>query len=294
VPLWLDTFLQQILNGTTAGALYVLIAIGITLIYGLTGIVNFAHGELLMIGAYVTFSLVSAFHFPFFVALVAAIVGLGMIGAVVQLGMFRWTLARPITGFIVSLGLISVLQAAAIQIWTTDPKSITAPYPGVILIGDLRFPIQRLILLILSAAFLAVTLVFLTRSRSGRALRAAAEDREMAGLLGVNTPQIILLAFCLGCALAGAAGGLVISVAPITPFAGGNYVFKGFAVALVGGLGSVSGAAVIGFTLGIVEALLTSYVDPTWREAYIFVIMIAVLLIRPTGLFRGTEGASML
>jgi branched-chain amino acid transport system permease protein len=293
VPIWAETLLQQLLNGTTAGSLYTLIAIGITLIYGLTGIVNFAHGELMMLGGYVTLAVV-AIHSGFFLALVVAVACLAVVGIVLQLAFFQWTLARPITGFIVSLGLITVLQAIAIQLWSTDPSSIPAPYPGVIVMGELRFPIQRLILLIIAAAVVLLTLIFLIRTRSGRALRAAAEDREMAGLLGVNTPRVTLLAFCIGSAIAGAAGGLVVSIAPITPFSGGNYVFKGFAVALVGGLGSVSGAATVGFAVGIAEALLSSYVDPTWREAYIFVIMIVVLLIRPTGLFRGTEGASML
>lgn len=286
-------FLQQILNGLTNGAIYVLIASGITIIYGLTGTVNFAQGAMVTLGGYVVFALASA-GAAFYLCGLAAFAALAVFGAVLALVVFGRTTNRPITGFVVSLGLIALIEAALIEIYTTDTRNVVEPFHGVFHLGQAVFPRQSAFTLVVCVVVVGAMFMFLTRTRTGRALRAFAEDREMAEAMGANTQHLVILTFALGSALAGIAGALVVWLYPLTPSIGTQYVFEGFAIALIGGLGSVSGAAMAGLTLGVIEAVLTSYVSSTWRDAYVLLIMIAVLMIRPTGLRRGTEGSSLL
>jgi branched-chain amino acid transport system permease protein len=285
--------IQQILNGLAAGAIYVLIASGITIIYGLTGTVNFAQGAMVTLGGYVVFALASA-GAAFYVCGLAAMAALAVFGALLALVVFSRTTNRPITGFVVSLGLIAVIEAVLIQIYTTDTRNVNEPFHGVFHIGSVVLPRQSAFTIGVCAVVVGALFLFLTRTRTGRVLRAFAEDREMAEAMGANTQHLVILTFALGSALAGVAGALVVWLYPLTPSIGTQYVFDGFAIALIGGLGSVTGAALAGMTLGIVEAVLTSYVSSTWRDAYVLLIMIVVLMIRPTGLRRGTEGSSLL
>jgi branched-chain amino acid transport system permease protein len=287
-----DIFIQQILNGLSIASVITLIAVGVTLIFGLTGIINFAHGEFLMIGGIVTWVAVSAsLGFP--LAAVLAILAVGLMGYVLERGIFRFTLERPTNGFIVSLGLIVVLQHVVRAVLESEPEKHSAPAHH-----DLgrRRRAHR----------------FLSRHghpdhhRRGsamlpdnhgkplrRALRASVEDRDMAALMGIPVLRYITGVFVLGSALAGLGGALLIALFPITPFTGGTMVMKGFAVALIGGLGNIYGAVAAGLILGIVEGFSAGYGFSQWTDAYSFVLMILVLLFRPHGLFGGTSGPRM-
>ncbi len=208
-------------------------------------------------------------------------------------GLFKWTYARPIVGFIVSLGLIAVIELVVVEVWGTDTKVLLPPLRDTIKVGGLVFPSQRVLILGISLISIAALFVFLQATKTGRAIRAAAEDRETAQLLGIEVSKLTTLIFFLGSALAGLAGGLIATLGTLTPFLGLELVFIGFAVTLIGGLGSVAGAAVIGMMLGILQSFMGGYVEAGWSDSYPFLVMILIIMIRPRGLFRGTEGASI-
>lgn len=288
----MDIFIQQILNGLSIASVITLIAVGVTLIFGLTGIINFAHGEFLMIGSIVTWLAVSH-GLPFPVALALAVVAVALMGFLLERGLFRFTLERPTNGFIVSLGLIVLLQHVVILFWDPNQKSIPRPLTTVWEIGGVRVASVRLMVILVTIAVVTATFLMVSRSRYGRALRASVEDRDTAALMGIPVRRYITGVFVLGSALAGLGGALLIALFPITPFTGGTMVMKGFAVALIGGLGSLTGAVAAGLILGIVEGFSAGYGFSQWTDAYSFALMILVLLFRPHGLFGGTAGPKM-
>ncbi len=281
--------LQQILNGLSIASVITLIAIGVTLIFGLTGIINFAHGEFLMVGSIVTWVAVSA-GWSFWIAALFGIGSVALLGFVLERGLFRFTLARPTNGFIVSLGLIVVLQHIVILLYNGNQKSIPHPLTGVWQVGGVRIAEMRAFVIGVTAIVVALTYVAITRSRYGRALRASVEDRDTAMLMGIPVRRYITGVFVFGSALAGLGGALLIGLFPVTPFTGGTIVMKGFAVALIGGLGNLTGAVAAGIILGLVEGFSAGYGFSQWTDAYSFGLMILVLLIRPNGLFGGTSG----
>ena len=281
--------LQQVLNGLSIASVITLIAIGVTLIFGLTGIINFAHGEFLMVGSIVTWLAVSA-GWNFWLALVAAVAAVAVMGLLLERGLFRFTLDRPTNGFIVSLGLIVVLQHVVILLYDGNQKSIPHPFTGVWQVGGVRIAETRAMVIGVTIAVVALTYGAVTRSRYGRALRASVEDRDTAMLMGIPVRRYITGVFVFGSALAGLGGALLIGLFPVTPFTGGTIVMKGFAVALIGGLGNLTGAVVAGVMLGLVEGFSAGYGYSEWTDAYSFGLMILVLLVRPNGLFGGTSG----
>jgi len=288
----LDILIQQLLNGLSIASVITLIAVGVTLIFGLTGIINFAHGEFLMVGSIVTWLAVgNGLSFP--LALGLAVLAVALMGFVLERGLFRFTLERPTNGFIVSLGLIVVLQHIVIFFWDPNQKSIPRPLTGIWNVGGVRIASVRLMVILVTIAVVALTFAMVTRSRYGRALRASVEDRDTAALMGIPVRRYITGVFVLGSALAGLGGALLIALFPVTPFTGGTMVMKGFAVALIGGLGNLTGAVVAGLILGIVEGFSAGYGFSQWTDAYSFGLMILVLLFRPNGLFGGTSGPKM-
>lgn len=285
----MEIFLQQILNSLSVASVIILIGIGITIIFGLTGIINFAHGEFLMVGGMVTWALVSS-NVNFFLALLIAAGAVALLGLVLERGIFRFTLERPMNGFIVSLGLTVVLQHVVIRIWNSYQKSIPDPVGVVWQVGDVRIVAMRVVVVAITVLAVAVTFFAITRSRYGLALRASVSDQETAALMGIPVRRYVTAVFLYGSGLAGLGGALLVSLFPITPFIGSDFVVKGFAVALIGGLGNVAGAVFAGVLLGLVDGLSAGYGLPQWTDAYSFALMIIILLIRPQGLLGGTEG----
>lgn len=286
----MEYFAQQVFNGLAIAGIYALVAIGISLIWGLTRLINFSHGEMLMIGSFVAITAYS-FSQSFWVAAVVGTVAVGLLGVVLERGLFRFTLHEPINGFILSLGLIVVLQNVAVLVWGSRVQTLRPPFSGVVNFLGVFMPTQRLFVLVITLVLLAAFMVLLRRTRAGKVLRAAAEEPEAAALLGVPIGLIITIVFMIGSAVAGLGGVLFASLFPVTPFLGGHIVIKGFAVALIGGLGSISGVAVGALILGLGEALFAGYLATQWTAAVSFGLMVGILLLRPSGLFRGTEAA---
>jgi branched-chain amino acid transport system permease protein len=269
----------------------ILIGIGITLIFGLAGVVNFAHGEFLMVGGMVTWLLVTA-GVNFFVAVLAAMAVVGALGFIAERGLFRFTLERPMNGFIMSIGLSVILQNVVIRVFNEVQKTIPDPVPGVWALGGVDIIAMRAIVVAITAVVVAITYFGISRSRYGVALRASVADRDSAALMGIPVRRYVTGVFIYGSVLAGLGGALMIALFPITPFTGSAVIIGGFAVSLIGGLGNVGGAVVGGLILGFVNALSAQYGSPAWNDAYALIVMVIVLIVRPQGLLGGTLGPS--
>jgi branched-chain amino acid transport system permease protein len=285
----MQTFIQQLVNSLSVASVTILIGIGITLIFGLAGIVNFAHGEFLMVGGMVTWFLVNA-GVNFFVALFGAMILVGALGFVAERGLFRFTLDRPMNGFIMSIGLSVILQHVVIRIFNEVQKTIPDPVGQVWVVGGVNIIAMRAIVVAITAIVVMVTYFGISRSRYGIALRASIADQDTAALMGIPVRKYVTGVFIYGSLLAGLGGALMIALFPITPFTGSVVIIRGFAVSLIGGLGNVGGAVVGGLLLGLVDGLSAGYGSPEWTDAYSLVLMIAVLIIRPQGLLGGTLG----
>jgi branched-chain amino acid transport system permease protein len=282
-------FAQQLINGVTLSSIYVLVALSATVVFGLTGIVNFGVGAFLTIGAFITIAAVHA-GLPFGVAVILAILALVIIGLFAEAVFFRWTLPRPENGFIVSLGLIIVIEALIVKIWGSSYRSIGEPLPQTLKLGSLVVGAQNVLILAISITTIVVFTVWLYKSRQGRALRAASEDREVAQLMGIPATRLTALVFAIGIGFAGLAGALVSSITVVDPFIGGAYLLKGFIIAIVGGLGNIKGAFIVAIVVAVTESISAQYLPIAWTDAYVAIVMIAILLIRPAGLFGIQRG----
>ena len=288
----MEIFFQQVVNGLSIGAVVALMAMGVTLIFGLTGLVMFAHGELLAIGGFLTWWVAAQLGGGFWLGLVFALIAVGLIGIALERGLFRFTFDSPINGFIVSLGLIIVLQHLLVELSPVGASivRVASPIDYVFDIGGARLPAMRVLVLAITLAVVAIMLLFIYRTGHGRALRASAIDRETAALMGIPVRRYIMVVFMIGSVLAGLGGALMIGLFPIDPFIGGRFVIKAFAVALVGGLGNPVGAILAALFLGLAESMGTQYFKPEWSESYAFILMLIILLVRPRGLLTGLQG----
>lgn len=282
-------FFQQVVNGLSVGSIYVLVAVGVTLIFGVSKLINFAQGQFLVLGSFLAFSLVSA-GISFWISAALVTVTVGLAGVITDRVLLRPTLDKPLNGFIVSLGLLIALQGLYSEIWSTEPRKLASPISGVIDVASVRMPADRVLTFGVAALSVLVLYYILRRSDIGRSMRAASENRDAAALVGVNVGLSISAAFFLGACLAGLAGAFLATLFPFTPFSATPYVIKGFAVAVIAGLGSVEGALIVGLTLGVVETLGGAYgIGSEWTDGYAYLAMGVLLLWRPAGLFGGNR-----
>lgn len=276
-------------NTLTNFSIYCILALGISLVFGLTGLINFAHGELMAVGAFVTYAVAASGGVNYLLALVLAVVVVGGLSVALERSVFRPTLKRPINGFLVSLGLILILQNALLQIWGGTPKLLEPAVSGSFSVAGVRISGQAVLTVVVAAACMVTLLWMLERTRFGLTLRAAAVDRETASHMGVNVKRTVVVVFLISGGLAGVAGVLIAGLYPISPIMGSNYVLKAFAVAILGGLGSVRGAIVASFLVAVSETIVIAAGYVSWSVATSFAIMALVLLVRPTGIFAGAE-----
>jgi len=303
----IDTLLQTLLNGAASGGVYALVALGYTLIFSVLGVINFAQGALFSLGGYLTYLLLGGkigvngalpgwglpIELSFWLALLLAALGSGAVGLLVERIAFaplRRRGAEPLLSLITSLGagvvLVNLLQLLMGAEGYAFPQAAggLAQLPESLLLGGARIRTIQVLLLVISALAVASLSLWLERSRSGKAMRAVAEDPTTATLLGINSVAVVRLAFLLSGMLAGLGGGLIgMSVSLAGPYFGISYGLKGLAVLVLGGLGSVPGAIVGGLVMGLAEALIPSEASG-WRDALAFAILFAVLVLRPSGL----------
>jgi branched-chain amino acid transport system permease protein len=285
-------YAQLLLNGIAIGVIYALIAMGLSLIFGVLEIVNFAHGELYMLGAMLAYFLTVNAGLDYWttIALVVAVsLCVGYVLYEALLASLRG--ASFERSILLTLGLSMVLQNGAVFLFTTTPKMIASSLAySTLVLGGLRLSLSRLYALGLGLAAFAALYLILYRTRVGKAMRGVAQSREAALMVGIDPRAVSRLAVAIGVGLSGLAGAALAPVYAVHPLMGFSFVFKAFAIIILGGLGNVAGAAVAALTLGIVESLVGGFLPLVMVDALVFVAMIAVLLLRPQGLFgRGVR-----
>jgi len=281
--------LPQLLHGLVFGAALGLLALGLTVIFGLLGVMNFAHGELYMLGAYAGIAVVGVTH-SFWAALVVAPIAVGAIGAVTEVATLRPLYRRePLYGLILTFGLALVFREGVRQIWGGDMRRILPPFTGSTPLLGMTYPNYRLFLLVASSLLLLAIWLFFTKTRAGVLVRAAVQDAEMLDGLGVNVPRVFTLTFAGSAALAALAGLLLAPIFTVYPQMGVEMILLAFIVVILGGMGSMGGSVAAAFVIGLAQSLLTLWMNPQRVAIAIFAIMIVVLIVRPRGFF-GREG----
>ena len=281
---------QNVFNGVVISGIYLLIALGLTVVFGLTRLINFAHGQLLVVGTFVAFTL-TAHGQPCYLGLLAASAVTAVTALALERGLFRWTLSNPLNGLIIGLGALTAGQVIVTKIWSQTPVDVAPQFRGGFDVAGVRFSYDRVVAVIVAVFITVGFSLLITQTKIGRQMRATREDPLAAAHMGINVSRVITFAFVIGSAAAGAAGAVLGTLFPISPFDGGNLILKGFAVALLGGLGNVLGAVVASVIYGVGETLIAGYWDPQWVQVYTFGIIVAILLVRPGGLF-GMHAAS--
>ncbi len=283
-------FLQQIVFGLTLGCLYGLIAIGYTMVYGVLRLINFAHGDLLMVSAYIAFFGIVMFHLPWVAAVVIAVILTGIFGILIDRGAYKPLRRSPrISALITAIGVSFLLENLGIVIIGGRPKSFPVPevFSGYVMAGGVRIPILSFWVLLVTAVLLIGVVLVVNRSKTGMAMRALSRDMETVTLMGVDANRIISFTFVLGSVLA-AVGGILwcMKYPAVEPFMGVIPGLKAFVAAVLGGIGNVTGAALGGLILGLAEILIVA-IQPEWsgyRDAIAFCILIVILLTRPSGI----------
>ena len=281
----LTLLLGLVIHGLVTGSMYAAVGLGLTLTYGIMGILNFAHGEMLMVGSYVAYVLVTNYKVNFLVATLGAMLFVTVLALIIERTTFRFARHEHLNGLVISLGLIAILQNLALARWGADPRSIPAPFPQILEIFDVTIGLQRVFAFGLTIGLLFVFMVFLKATKLGKAIRATAQNIDVASTLGIKGNRVMALTFATGSALAAMVGALIGTIYTLTPYMCGVPVMKGFVVVILGGLGSVGGSIVAGFLLGIVESFGAGFVSSAFKDGFGFVVLIAILLIRPWGLF---------
>ncbi len=295
MDLGLDIFLQVMVWGLYAGCIYILLATGLNLIFGVMKVVNFAHGQLLMIGAYVTFSFFVLTGFNPYVLLAASIPILIIIGVSIERLCFRPILGTgKLNEIFISIGLIYILENVAALIWTDEWKTIKSPFEEItVTVGSMKIPVDYLIIIVMTVLILVALYLFLKKSRLGLAVRATSQNRKAAMLVGINVERMDMLSFGIGAGLAGAAGTLwVVSGQVFNPYMGSVPAVKAFAIVIIGGLGSIPGAIIGGLILGIAENFTVFTIGGAWKDAVAFLILIIVLIVRPNRSVRRRGGVN--
>ncbi|MEP9366338.1 branched-chain amino acid ABC transporter permease [Xanthobacter sp. VNH20] len=287
----MDQLLQHFANALIMGGTYALLGIGLTLIFGIMRVVNFTHGELYALGAYMMYFVAGMLGLNFFLAIGFAIFAGLVLGAIIELILLRPKRNADIdTTMLLMIGAWIVLQNVETLTWGSVAKSIPSPLPTEpLVIGPVSLSWLRLLVLGLALALIAATYALINRTKLGKAMRATFQDSSTAALMGVNINLVYTMTFALGSSLAAAAGALLGPVFVVTPTMGDLASLKAFAIVILGGLGSISGATIGGFILAFVEELGAGYISSGYRDAMGFIIIILVLLFRPTGLFARVE-----
>jgi len=281
------TFLAQaIVSGLLTGGLYALISVGLTLIFGVMRIINFAHGDLMMLAMYVTYWMFTLYGVDPLISLIVTVPALFVIGLVIQKFLINQVLDAPQgSQLFLTLGLMLVVQNMALLLWRADYRAIRTYYTGsVIRLGEVFISVPRLASFAVATILTGVLYIFLTRTRIGKAMRATAQNREVASVMGVDVRRIYLVAFGIGTACVGAAGTLLSTFYYISPTAGTTFTLTAFSAVVLGGMGSFTGASFGGLLLGVAESLGAVYIATQYRELTTFLLLIFILLVRPSGL----------
>ena len=280
-------FITYLINGISLGSIYAIIALGYTMVYGIAKMLNFAHGDVIMIGCYVVFTCMSGMGLNPFVSVALAVIVCTVLGMVIEKVAYKpLRKATPLAVLITAIGVSYLLQNIALLVFGADTKSFTSvvPIPNIS-IGDITVTGVTLVAVAACIIIMAVLMLFIKKTKAGQAMLAVSEDKDAAQLMGLNVNGTISLTFAIGSGLAAIAGVLLCSAYPtLTPYTGSMPGIKAFTAAVFGGIGSIPGAFIGGILLGIIEILSKAYISSQLADAIVFAVLIIVLLVKPTGI----------
>lgn len=281
--------LQYLINGISIGAVYAIIALGYTMVYGIAKMLNFAHGDVIMVGAYISFCVTNYLGLPAVLSIVAAMVVCTLLGILIEGLAYKPLRGTPsLAVLITAIGVSYFLQNAAQLIWGAAPKNFTSVVtmaPIKLFDGNLVITGEAILTVVVSALVMVGLTIFTSKTKTGKAMRAVSENRDAAQLMGINVNRTISTTFAIGSALAAVAGVLLCSTIPtLQPTTGSMPGIRAFTAAVIGGIGSMPGAMLGGVLLGIIETLSKKYISTEFSDAIVFAVLIVILLVKPAGL----------
>ncbi|MBR2561650.1 MAG: branched-chain amino acid ABC transporter permease [Eubacterium sp.] len=281
-------FITNLINGLSLGSIYAIIAVGYTMVYGIAKMLNFAHGDVIMIGGYLSFMVITNWKLGVPLGIIAAVVGCMVLGMAVERVAYRplRKAASPLAILITAIGVSYFLQNIALLVFGSNPYIYTSVVPfNNVDIGPFRIPGTTIVSIVTSIVLVSLLQLFINRTKQGQAMLACAQDRDAAALMGISINKTITLTFAIGSAMAGVAGVLLCSAYPsLSPYTGAMPGIKAFVAAVFGGIGSIPGAMIGGLLLGVIEILGRTYISSQLSDAIVFGVLIVVLLVKPTGL----------
>lgn len=283
----LSIILQQGINGLVVGSLYVLVALGLTLIYGVLVQINFAHADIVTIGAFVAYFVTPLLGGSYVAGIAAATIVGGILGWLLNSAIFTPLRERgnELLPLIATIGVSIMLQNVMLTVLGPIPYAFSTPYSdSVIRFGGIFVTVQNLLIVVVSTITIVLLYAFMRFTYTGKALRAVSQDRETAGLMGVNPNFVIMLTFVIASALAGMGGAMLAPVLVLTPFAGTSVIVKAFAIVIIGGFGNIEGTIIAGLIVGFIESFTTQFLDPGLIDIVVFGLLLLTLAVRPTGL----------
>lgn len=282
-------FLSNVINGISLGSIYAIIALGYTMVYGIAKMLNFAHGDVIMVGAYICFCSMSYLGLPAVMGVLLSIAGCTVLGIIIERLAYKpLRLAPSLDVLITAIGVSYLLENVALLIWKSDPKSFTSvvDLPSIELFGgQLVISPVAVVTIVVTVVIMIGLTAFTTKTKMGKAMRACSEDRGAAQLMGIDVNWTISLTFAIGSGLAAVAGVMLCSAYPtLQPMTGVMPGLKAFTAAVLGGIGSIPGAVLGGVLLGVIEIFAKAYIGTQLSDAIVFGVLIVILLIKPTGL----------
>lgn len=282
----MDIFFQQIFNGLTIGSVYSLVALGLTLVYGILHIPNFAHGALYMMGGYITLTMMQSLGLYYWIAIFISIIVVGLIGVLMERLVFHHLRhAPPIHDKIAAIGMLLFLEAFAHRMWGADYLEMATPHGQVVSLFGITFTLQRLIIIIAAVLVMITLYWFLKKTYMGMTVIAMSQNRDGANLVGINTNKVAMLTFFISGALAAIAASLSSPINLVFPGMGHLVILKAFVIIIIGGMGSIPGAIVGGYILGFTESLGATYISNDYKDVIAFLLLVVILTFKPNGLF---------
>ncbi|MDU5504426.1 MAG: branched-chain amino acid ABC transporter permease [Anaerococcus vaginalis] len=289
-------FLIQLFNGLQLGSIYALIALGYTMVYGVAKLINFAHGDIIMVGAYTIFFVVQTSLFksgmPFYLSIIPAIIACTLLGILIERIAYKpLRNSSSISILITAIGVSLFLENLFVKFFTANAKPVPSLFKQASLnIFGIRLSFQTIFTIVLTIILTIILQIFISKTKYGKMMLAVSEDYKASSLVGINVDNTMTMTFAIGSALAGVASLLYVSSYPqITPFMGSMLGIKAFTAAVVGGIGSIPGAVIGGFILGMIEVMTRAYLSSSYADAIVFLVLIVVLIVKPTGILGSIE-----
>ncbi|MFD1737362.1 branched-chain amino acid ABC transporter permease [Bacillus salitolerans] len=282
----MEIFIQQLFNGLTIGSVYSLVALGLTLVYGILHIPNFAHGAFYMMGGYMTLTFMTKLSIHYWIAIALSMIVVGLLALLMERIVFHpLRKAPPIHDKIAAIGILLFLEALAQFIWGADYQIMPSPYGQVVNVLGLTFTLQRILIIVSAVIVMVLLYLFLKKTFTGATIIAMSQNREGANLVGINTNKVAMLTFLISGALAALAASLSAPINLVFPGMGHLVILKAFVIIILGGMGSIPGAIIGGYILGFSESLGATYFSNDYKDIIAFVLLVLIMSVKPTGLF---------